>query len=659
MTSAPDRRAAFLFPLILFGINAYIAWPLFTVHFTKQMGSMESSFIAFAHYIARNWGDLSWFPLWFGGMPVHNVYQPGLHFTVAAVETVSVLAPERAYHIVTAFIYCLGPVSLYLFCTSITRKPVYGFAAGLMYSLFAPTALLAPAVFADVGGPFHGRRFQNLVFYGDAPHVAATMLMPLALLCLYKAAVERKPGWFPLASLALAAVALTNWPGTIGLAMAVVALCISELGEGRIAWLRLAAICGVAYLLACRWIPPSTILLVPGNAQHSDGSQVHLIYLGLALALLFPIHWGLRKLSTPPFLRFAIYWTWLAGSVGFGLAWFGVSVLPQPHRFQAEVEMALAIVVCFLGKLIVERLRAPGRVAFAAASTAAVVLLIASNRTYARTLTTPIDIRQTSEYKTSQAFDRLASGNRVFGSSGTSLWMNLWTDTPQAIGCCDQGIPDFENRVEYYTFYTDAGTGDRAAEISLLWLRAYGSTAVSTAGPASTDFFKPFAHPFKFEGRLPALWADGDDRIYAIPSRSNSLAHVIPRDAMITRAPYDGLDTEPLQRYVAALDDPALPLAPLVWTSRHSARVTTTMQPGQLLSVQISHDAGWNAKANGQGRPILRDKLGQMAIDTGCNGPCEVELVYDGGKEARVMPWLQALGVVLAAAIPLGLRKPA
>ncbi len=644
----------------LFALNAYIAGSLFEAEFTRQFGSIESSFISYAAYAARNWGDLTWYATWFGGTPFHNVYQPGLHLSVAALASMVHLTPQHAYHFLTGLTYTLGPVTLFWFCASMTGQRWYAFAVGLVYSLLSPIAVLSRSDGADVGGPFHPRRFQILVQYGEGPHITAVMLLPLVILCLYRAAVDRKPLYFPMACFALASLVLTNWPGTVGLTLAILAFCLSEAGEKRVAWARLGAIMAVAYLLACRWIPPSTVRLVFGDAQQSDGNHfhvMHLLYAGELAIVLLLAHLGLRWVGAPPFLRFGIYFTLLTGLVTLGHALFKVSLLPQPARFQVELEMAIAITACYLGKWAWGRMPRKAGVVLGAILLLAAIPLIKSNRRYARRASEPMDMTQTSEYKMAQQFGRLRPQDRVFAPGNISLWMNLWTDTPQVSGCCAQGVPDFEHDIADYVIYSGDGTGDRDAEISLLWLRAYGATAVGADGPKSTEMYKPFRHPFKFEGVLPVLWREGDDVIYDIPSRSRSLAHVIPGSAVIARAPENGIDVEPLKPYVAALEDPKVGLAQFQWTSHHSAHVVASMDAGQVLSVQVSYDPGWNATVKGVKKPILRDKLGQMVVEPGCQGTCEIDMSYDGGREAIAVAVAQLAGVVLVLAIPMRLRR--
>src|SRR6185312_130939 len=125
----------------------------------------------------------------------------------------------------------------------------------------------------------------------------------------------------------------------------------------------------------------------------------------------------------------------------------------------------------------------------------------------------------------------------------------------------------------------------------------------------------PIVNPHKFDGLLPVLWHDEDDVIYAVPQRSGSLAHVIPREAQVTRQPIHGLDLEPARAYVAALDDPSLPLVQLDWTSPSRAVIDAGIAPGQVVSVQETWMPGWRATANGRPVPVTGDKLGLIVID--------------------------------------------
>ena len=129
--------------------------------------------------------------------------------------------------------------------------------------------------------------------------------------------------------------------------------------------------------------------------------------------------------------------------------------------------------------------------------------------------------------------------------------MNMFTDVPQMNGCCDQGIPNQEYRIAIYTIYTGQNAGARDAEISLLWLRAYGANAIGMTGPNSTEFFKPYWNWKKFDGVLPELWRQGENVIYRVPRKSTDPVRVIPKSAVTPRAPENGLVVEPIQPFVS------------------------------------------------------------------------------------------------------------
>jgi len=76
--------------------------------------------------------------------------------------------------------------------------------------------------------------------------------------------------------------------------------------------------------------------------------------------------------------------------------------------------------------------------------------------------------------------------------------------------------------------------------------------------------------------------------------------------------------------------------------------------------VQIAWDKGWNVSGAGRRGPTWGDTLGQMVVEPKCNGPCTVELKYDGGAEgasARAIHFLAAAGGGLWILVTILWRK--
>ncbi len=621
-------------------LNLWIVHELLTIEFTDHMFSIEGSFIGLARYIGENWGDLTWFPLWYGGVPFQNLYPPLLHVTVAGIAKVFGIAPGLAYHATTAVFYSLGPVTLFLFALELSRSRAYSFAAGLAYSLLSPSTFLIPVVRWDAGGAWHPRRLQALVQYGEGPHITVMTLLPLALLLVAIASRKRTLTWWIPAALGMSAVALTNWIGTFVLAIAIPAWLLATWSRsGSRRWPALAAATAYAYALCCSWLPPSSILNVRRTEMYLvapvSASWVRLawavgvIVSMLALALLF------RRHKTPEALRFSILFLIPMAALTLSTDWFGVLLFPQARRCHLEMEMGIVLTTVFAAKLLLDRMPARARVGFACVLVVVLVVPAIKYRRYARRLDRSIDIRSTIEYREAQQFARLGS-TRVLAPGSVGFFLNAFTDVPQLSGGVDQSLVNFQIAGFRYQIFTGENAGAREGEVAALGLQAFGVGAVGVSGPRSREVFKPFRNPWKFAGLLPEAWRDGDDVIYRVPQRSASLAHVIRAGDLPPRAPLHGLDVDPIRGYLRALEDPSLPPAALRWRNRHQAVITAPLARGQILSVQMSYHPGWSATVEGEPRRVMRDHLGQIEIEPGCEGPCTVELTYDGGTEMRV-----------------------
>jgi hypothetical protein len=270
-------------------------------------------------------------------------------------------------------------------------------------------------------------------------------------------------------------------------------------------------------------------------------------------------------------------------------------------------------------------------------------------RRFARTLIQPIDITQTIQYKTDRWLATHMPGQRAMISGDTEFLNNVVSNNPQMAGGHEPTAPNWVQLFSVYAIYTGTNAGDRDAEYSLIWLKAFGNQAITVPGEKSREAYHPFVHPHKFDSLLPVVWRGEDDTIFAIPQRSSSLAHVIPREAVVTREPIHGLDVEPVRPYVAALDDPVLPLANLTWQSPSHATIVATMTPSQLLSVQETWAPGWRAEMQGREVPVHKDGLGLILIDADCNGPCEIDLSFGVSREGWLCRAFSFLATICVA----------
>ncbi len=601
------------------------------------MGSIEGAFIALARYIMEHPGELEWFPWWYGGIPYQNTYQPLLPLLVAAVGSVAGIAAPLSYHAVTATTYCLGPVTLFWMGSRLSGQLLPSLAAAVLYSLFSPSALLTPSVAADLGGFFGARRLQALVQYGEGPHVTSMFLLPVAIVALDVALRKARPVSTLVAAVAAMSVVLTNWIGTVALALAVVAYLLAKSEDRSIrTWVRAAGIGGLSYALAATWIPPSTLFAIQRNAQIVLGSYEigvkQWLYWALVLVAVFAVRYSLRRARVSEFAQFWALFFLLCGSLPLTAQWLGIYILPQPERYHLEMEMA----VCFLAAIVAgEMWRAlglRGKLVITLLMLLVVAHQVQQYRSYAGTLIRPIDVTGTVEYQAARWLDENLPGRRVFLSGSLRFWLSAFADNPQFGGGVDQAMTNPWLAMTSHGITATTGNGEE----TVLWLKAYGVRAIAVGGAESREVYKDFRDPAKFEGVLPQLWRDGDDVIYGVPSRTKSPARVIRYQDLMERAPAGFSDLAPLIPFVAALENPDLPLAKFVWLSPHQARIVAELRREHLIATQMSYHPGWRTWVNGEPRRIFPDKLGLMTIETKCEGRCEVRLLYDGGAEMRL-----------------------
>jgi hypothetical protein len=275
---------------------------------------------------------------------------------------------------------------------------------------------------------------------------------------------------------------------------------------------------------------------------------------------------------------------------------------------------------------------------------------VVAHRKFAKNILARADVTKTIEYRAAKWAEANLSGVRVMLPGSIGQWANAFTELRQFSGGSWSMAFNPAQQRGLRAIYNGGGSAQIDARVSLGWLKAYGVGAVGVSGPRSSEFWKGYTHPEKFDGILPVLWREDDVTIYQVPQRSASLGHVIPESAIAR-------DPAAIDQYVAALDDPALPLAELEWQDRNHIRIRTAASPGQAVAVQVSYHPGWHAKVNGQRRMVQPDGLRLMWIRPECNGPCNVELDYDGGWELRICRYLSFAALASLLLLPILDRK--
>lgn len=624
------------------------------------MDSIEGAYIGISRHILASWPDLTWWPAWYDGIPFRNSYPPLLHMLVALFAAVSHASVARAHHVVTALFYCAGPVFAYLMMARLSRRRFDSFCAALLYSVVSPVGLMVTKVALDMGHPLRPRRLGTLIEYGDGPHLVGLALVPLAIYLLDLALEKRTAFLYGLASLSIIAVVYTNWLAAFALAAMIV--CYLAAGRPWRDWIAVGGLGVATYLMAMPWVPPSLIRTIQFNAQTIGGDFSHapstlLKAAPFALLTLIGLKLWMRRTGTPAYLQMAILFSAVMSWIGLGYSWFGWVLVPQPERYHLEVDLGIALAVGMGAVLWL------GRRAKTAVRTAVALLFVFSAAQvyraydYSCDAVAPIDIASTVEYRAATWFDAHMRSSRVMVPGSVEFWLQAFTEAPQLGGGFEQGNINFSNRIAQFQVLSGMGAGVNDVATSLLWLKAFGVQAVMSGGPKTREHYRAFVNGAKFQGVLAELWREGDDAIYRVPGRNNSLAHTMRAAHLVSRPPYNGVEVEQVRAYVDAIDDPALPEASFVWRTNHSAEILTRAQATHVVSVQVTYDPGFHAWANGREARVFRDGLGWIAVEPHCDGECRIELVYDGGLEDRVARWLRGITILCWAIWVLSSRK--
>jgi hypothetical protein len=639
--------------------SVYVCREAFIREATGKFASMHGEWIGLARLAGLHWLVPRWWPYWGGGAPIEYAYAPLIPFSIAALSRVLHCSPALAIDILFGLVYCLAPLALYLAIWRVTKAPGASFLAAIVYA-FAPVAGFIDANRAGGLAWFVTTlRSYRLFEWDDLPHQTALLLFPLLVWLLARALSGGKLLDYFWTGAVTALMMLASMFGFVLAALAAVTVPLAIGGAGAPAggrplgrpaprdfW-RAALVFVTAYLIVCPWAPPSllrTISTVASIDGESDWSWRGIAAFAIILAASLAVWLLTRRCVFWP-VRWAAIFACPMILIPVLDHYFSLHFIPQPKRYMVEMELALVLALASLAWLLVRRVPPRVRILLAIPVLIFCERQIVAQRRFFKLMARPVNVTQSLEYRAAKWVDANMPGRRVFmpGSMATSF--NAFSNSPQITGQSYSTAPNRAQQIAQYTIFSGQGAGERDAPASILWLKAFGVSAIAVPGPHSPEYWRPFANPRKFEGRLPVLWREDDTTIYRVPLVSESLAHIVNAGDIVRRPPIHGLDIAELERYVGALDRPPAP-ASFAWRDANHAVVRARLAPGQLVSVQVTYDRGWQASVNGSRRTIEKDGIGLIAVHPDCTGDCEIALTYDGGLEAKLC-WAASIGTLL------------
>lgn len=575
----------------------------------------------------------------YGGAPFHYLYPPLFHLLVLLVPVRSL---GRAYHLDSGASYALVAAAFYIAALQLFRSRRLAAALACLQS-FSPTVLyyLLPGVSGFAGMYRHGPwNFVALIASNESAH---TLSLALVLLVLAAAWRDR---WL-IASLLAAAIFLMNWAGIIGLLMVLAAVAVArtrDLGFGRAA-LRVASVAGIGYGLAAFWISPDCIFttklldrVVLRHIQPSTPwSGITTVVLAAAAVLVGVSLWPRIKASA----AFALALFAITGAVVVSYSMTGNYLLPLPHRYIQEFNVALVLAVGCVAAAA-WTWRKPAGVLVLAASALPAFPFLAGAWTVQQHA---VDPHSTLAYQISDWLARHADSARVLVSGELEGALNIWADVPQTGGSA-QGVSNYLVPAAQRQVALGCGPAADTLHIAELWMRALDVHYLVVHGAASAEHFHWFADPDRFAA-WPVAWTNGaGDTIYRLPPPDEQQAVVVDLARMPPACALRATDdVRFLESYVAWAQ--GVRPAQIGWLAPERAVVQANLAADEAVLIKVNHDAGWRAS----GGMIDRDPIGFLMVKGPLSGAVELRF------GASWSQWL-GRGITIATIILLLLRVP-
>jgi hypothetical protein len=631
-----------------FVVQALLIAPLFAGEFTRYRGSIEAAYITDARFIVEHFPDLTWNPFWYLGFPFEWFYTPLLPALVAIVGKLIGDVPA-AYRIVAAAGYALGPAALYLATRTIARSRVAAIFAALAFIFLPSVSYLLPGLQGDASA-FSGAalpppwRLVALVEYGEGPHVLSLSLALLALAAGVRYIRAPSRPRLLIAVVAVIAVALTNLIGVLGAAVFLGLVPASERiggrAEGRYA--RLFLIGALAGLLSMGWYSLGFIRAVFGFSTPGAGGGTAYLWLPvLLIATLAAVAWLDRRL--PEGAALAIGWVLVFGTIVVARQFAGVELAPQPIRYALELDAAAAIAIGVVAAWAIRRPAAFRRAQVRAAASialAAIVIAIGAGGwlTVRERLAPDVAWGDWSERRVALWLSaHLGPGERAYLTGDHAFWADVFADVPQVRG----GV-DFAFSNPWWAHVTYQVNNGADADISKLWMAALPVRYIVVTGPASSEIYRDYADPKKFDGQLPLVFDERGVRIYEVAPVGDS--RLVIANVADLAAPTSAIDRAAVSEYVNRVASGRAPTT-LETRGLGAWRAVVEVRAGEQVVLRQAYDTGWHATVDGRAAVARADPIGQIVVDVPA-GRHTVEL--DHGVHTD---FIAGLGVALITAI--------
>jgi hypothetical protein len=647
-------RGYLLDSFLIFLLTAILILPLFRIEYLDQWGSIESIFIADARFLAENWPAPLWQPNWYCGTRFDYIYPPALRYGTAGLGLLLGVSTARAYHLYTAFFYCLGIAGVYLLARAGSGSRFWAWVAALATTLTSPIFLFNTQFRTDYANMrFMPVRLGAMIFYGEGPHMTALALIPFALAAAWFALRRGSPWALGLTGLLLAMIVSNNFYGAsamvIFLPILVWSLWLAD-RDWRIVT-RAAAAAALAYGLIAAWFTPTYIQLTLRNMK---------------LVSRPPTPWSYWVALGAAAVFIAITWKWARGKpekawsvfiAGNIVAWtmhvlghhfFEFRLMGEPERHIPEFDMVFILTACWLLQWAMTRHR-PGRMAAIAVLAATVWFVYPFPVRAWRYFREDRNPEQRIEYRLAKWMSENMPQARALAVGSVRFWYNAWHNLPMLGGGSEQGLMNLNTTIAYAHIASGYDM-----KLSIAWAQSLGVDAFIVHDQTSQEIYHDYEKPGEFKGMLKALYDDGEGNwVYETPRRWRDRARVVEAARMDAYRQGERHTVESVSAYASIVEQgPDLPVQ-LSRPAINRMTIRGETGPGHLLLVQETWDPSWKAYAGDRELMVRKDPMDFILIDPG-PGRHEIRLQLEAPREVFIGRIVTAIALCVLLALLLG-----
>jgi hypothetical protein len=203
--------------------------------------------------------------------------------------------------------------------------------------------------------------------------------------------------------------------------------------------------------------------------------------------------------------------------------------------------------------------------------------------------------------------EHLGPGERAYLTGDHAFWADVFADVPQVRG----GV-DFAFSNPWWAHVTYQVNNGADADVSKLWMAALPVRYVVVTGPASSEIYRDYADPKKFDGLLPVVFDERGVRVYEV-SRTGDPRLMVARVTDLA-APTSAIDRVAISEYVKRIGEGRAPIK-LEPRGLGSFRAEVDVRDGEQVVLRQAYDTGWHATVDGRSALVRADPIGQLVVD--------------------------------------------